>query len=84
MQLPIVNDVVGHPLIVEIFVGLCLTVGIGVTLYQTKKKKFMQKDETGKSLDDYSYRDLFHFFINPEFHTDKLLLAKGFHEKVFF
>lgn len=30
-----------------------------------------------KGLDDYSYRDLFHYFINPEYHYDKMHLAKG-------
>ena len=35
-------------------------------------------DQLGeKGLDDYSYRDLFHYFINPEYHYDKMHLAKG-------
>ncbi|CAF4752935.1 unnamed protein product [Rotaria sp. Silwood1] len=38
----------------------------------------MKQNQVEKSLDDYSYRDLFHFFINPEFHIDKLHLAKEF------
>lgn len=33
-------------------------------------------------MDDYQYRDLFHFFIAPEFHVDKLHLAREFSERM--
>ncbi len=56
----------------KILAGLCLAGGIITIIYQRKKKELL------KNLDDYSYRDLFHFFINPEFHWDKIHLAKGF------
>ncbi len=58
----------------EMLVGLCIAAGTVLVIYQRKKKRLIKKD-----LDDYSYRDLFHFFINPEFHFDKLNLAKGFY-----
>jgi len=63
---------------VEILAGLCLAAGVATAIYHNKKTKALTyKDEMEKRLDDYSYRDLFHFFINPEFHVDKLHHAKG-------
>ena len=63
----------------ELCTALCLAVGAALLIYQSKKtnKRPVQKDPSGKTLDDYQYRDLFHFFINPEFHSDKYNLAKG-------
>jgi hypothetical protein len=63
----------------EILAGLCVAGGIATNLYRKRniKSVTIHKDESGKTLDDYSFRDLFHFFINPEFHIDKLHLAKG-------
>jgi hypothetical protein len=62
----------------EMLVGLCIVAGTVLVINQRKKKRLI-KTEMKKVLDDYSYRDLFHFFINPEFHFDKLNLAKGFY-----
>jgi hypothetical protein len=57
---------------------LCLLIAIIKGRSQRKKVKLTnEKVESEKGLDDYSYRDLFHFFINPEFHFDKFHLAKG-------
>ncbi|CAF0896752.1 unnamed protein product [Adineta steineri] len=69
----------------EILVGLCLTAGIITIIYQRKNKsKLLSKNKVSneKSLCDYSYRDLFHFFIAPEFHYDKLHFAKEFSEQM--
>ena len=64
-----------------IFTGLCLVVGMVSIIYQ-RKKKIIIETQIEKNLDNYSYRDLFHFFINPEFHFDKFNLAKGFYLKL--
>jgi len=74
-----INGVVHSSIGGGIFGGLCLVAGIVIVIYQMRKRKLLIKnDKIEKSLNDYSYRDLFHFFINPEFHIDKLHLAKGF------
>ena len=58
---------------------LCLAAGVATLVYQARKNilTVAPEEQTKKSLDDYQYRDLFHFFINPEFHADKFHLAKG-------
>ena len=66
----------------EIVIVMTLTSYIFMSIFKSKekspeKKVAVQKDPAGKTLKDYSFRDLFHFFINQEFHTDKLHLAKG-------
>lgn len=63
----------------DLFTALCLAAGAAILIYHNKKTKKcpVQKDPSGKTLDDYQYRDLFHFFINPEFYFDKYNLAKG-------
>ena len=66
----------------EILIVMTLTSYIFMSIFKSKeksneKKVAVQKDPAGKTLSDYSFRDLFHFFINQEFHTDKLHLAKG-------
>ena len=43
----------------------------------TNEQTNMVDQSKEKGLDDYSFRDLFHFFINPEFHYEKFHLAKG-------
>ncbi len=74
-----INDAVQSSIGAKSVACLCLAGGIVTAIYQIKKRKLLiKKDKIEKSLDDYSYRDLFHFFINPEFHIDKLHLAKGF------
>lgn len=40
------------------------------------------EERTTKALDDYQYRDLFHFFINAEFHADKFHLALEFSKRM--
>ncbi|CAF1621829.1 unnamed protein product, partial [Adineta ricciae] len=70
------NTVIGG----QIFSGLCLTIGLIVTICQMKKSKKKKCDV--KSLDEYSYRELFHFFINEEDHYDKIHLAKEFSERM--
>lgn len=54
----------------------CLGAGVATALVYYQKLK-QNENSSVKTLDEYSYRDLFHFFVNPEFHTDKLHLAKG-------
>ncbi|CAF1347298.1 unnamed protein product [Rotaria sordida] len=67
----------------EIIAGLCLAIGIITAICQINKQKLIRKiNQFEKNLDDYSYRDLFYFFINPEFHIDKLHLAKEFSERM--
>lgn len=61
----------------KIFTGMCLTAGVITAVYQSVHKKSSDGEKQKERLDDYSYRDLFHFFINPEFHWEKLHLAKG-------
>ncbi|CAF3326590.1 unnamed protein product [Rotaria sp. Silwood2] len=66
-------------------VGSCCVVAvIAAIIYQKRKNQQIKsaKDQNNKTIDDYSYRDLFHFFINPEFHVDKLPLAKEFSERM--
>ncbi|CAF1046730.1 unnamed protein product, partial [Didymodactylos carnosus] len=74
--------------ILEITTCICLAI-LTTTYYRRDKKKKIDKLEsssdnttTRKKLDDYSYRDLFHFFINPEDHFDKYDLAKEFSERM--
>jgi len=65
----------------EILAGLCVAAGIITLIYQRKKNKLVKTIDE-KCLDDYSYRDLFHFFINPEYHWDKMNLAKEFSDRM--
>jgi hypothetical protein len=75
----VVNSMEGLSSGGQILSLLCLTIVTITFLYKTKKQNlFIKKAENEKGLDDYSYRDLFHFFINEEFHIDKYHLAKGF------
>lgn len=63
----------------EIVIGLCLSAGLITVIYQSRKtKSIANSNEIKQNLDDYSYRELFHFFIKPEEHYDKMSLAKGF------
>jgi hypothetical protein len=67
-----------------IVLGLCLSILIITIIYQRKRKKLVIKSNSKeKGLDDYSFRDLFHFFVNEEFHADKFHLGKGSAQKVF-
>jgi hypothetical protein len=60
-----------------IVLGLCLSILIITIIYQRKRKKLVIKSNSKeKGLDDYSLRDLFHFFVNEEFHADNSILAK--------
>jgi hypothetical protein len=68
----------------KIILGLCLSILIITIIYQRKRKNIVIKiNSKEKGLDDYSLRDLFHFFVNEEFHTDKFHLGKGEAEKLF-
>lgn len=62
--------------------ALCLFIGIGLIIFRRRETKLLiKKDKIDKSLDDYSYGDLFYFFLNEEYHYDKYHLAKGFSNK---
>ena len=63
----------------KLLTPFCFAAGLATLVYQTQKRTraMASGDQPKKSLDEYQYRDLFHFFINPEFHPDKLHLAKG-------
>ena len=68
-----------------VFLGLCLLVLTMTIINQMKKKKLViKKNSKEQTLDDYSLRDLFHFFVNEEYHADKFHLAKGFSNQIFF
>jgi hypothetical protein len=57
---------------------LCVTVVTITIIYKTKQKKLLiKRDENETGLDIYSYRDVFRFTINEEFH-----LAKSFFYKI--
>lgn len=71
----------------ELILAVCLVLSLLTIFYQSKVKLTSQKmisnsskrnnEERTNTLDDYQHRDLFHFFIVPEFHVDKLHLARG-------
>ena len=73
---------VSSSMVGEIFFILSLVTGIIFLLTRTKKKQSFKEHQEqvpdGKTLrSSYTYRERFHFFINPEFHYDKYHLAKG-------
>ena len=73
------SDIIKSSMKGEYLAGLCLSAGLITIIYQNEKRKSLKKEiQNGKSLNDYFYRELFHFFINPEDHYDKMNLAKGF------
>ena len=68
----------------QTILGFCLFLSLITFVYANTKKKAVittlgttTNEPSKEKLDDYSYRDLFHFFINPEYHWNKLHLAKG-------
>jgi hypothetical protein len=80
-----INDVGDSLIGIEMLIVLCLSAVIIFVIYQRKKPKLSkEKNAIKKNLDDYSYRELFHYFLNPEFHADKFHLAKGFYYKKLF
>jgi hypothetical protein len=71
---------VNNSMMIEISLLLCIIVGMIVLINKKKVKKSSEE----KTLDDYSYRELFHMFINEEYHYDKYHLAKGIKMNFFF
>ncbi|UJR19996.1 hypothetical protein I4U23_023130 [Adineta vaga] len=72
---------------IEMVVVVCLMGATITSMYGLFKSKQMKMNKEAlkkekKTLDDYSYRDLFHFFINPENHWDKMDIAKEFSERM--